>query len=207
MANFYRALAQYREEIAAKAAPLEGMHPITAQKVDLSLGMFVDDLLRFILLDDVSKAVEESNEDTRKLDHSIVPWRYAQNRTKAEITANLRSNARAREFFESKALVGKPLGEFIQLGAVFNPQGSNISERLARLAVVGRGWRELGSFWVSGANWKSKRLLFISVVYSAALCGLTSFAVTARDLRPLDASINKKLRAAMLGAACFDAAG
>ena len=109
MANFYRVLAQYREEIAAKAAPLEGMHPITAQKVDLSLGMFVDDLLRLILLDDVSKAVEESNEDTCKLDNSIVPWRYAQNRTKAEITANLRSNARARDFLNPRRWSADPL--------------------------------------------------------------------------------------------------
>ena len=118
MTNFYRALFEYNAKTAsAIAAPLRGSHPVTNADVDLSLGMFIDDLLRLIALDAPSDGVRFSNLDATELDKSIRPWRYAQNRGKAEIVANLRSVAHTRNCFESDLLVGRPLAEFLQLGA------------------------------------------------------------------------------------------
>ena len=87
MMNFYEAVKQYQIDTGPFVSdPLCAKHPITANEIDLSIGIFIDDILRIIVLDASSAqlALGASNFNAAMLDEAVTARQSAQNKTKAE---------------------------------------------------------------------------------------------------------------------------
>ena len=74
--------------------------------------------------------------------------------------------------------------------------------------ATNRALRELhGMWWNKRVPYKIKRTLFRGAVYGASPTGLTALLLHDRDYLRLQRCLEKKLRALILGAACWDGQG
>ena len=202
LGNFYATIDPYILATSRLvSAPLIATTPAQRQCIDMSLGAFVDDLLRFVVLDDPADATRISNYDSQQLDRAVQQKRYRQNASKAEIAYHFTRRAEMRTFTADKKLIGKAMPTIIHLGGSFDPTGSFSTERARRAEAARKGFRTLGGFWFSSAGYGSKRTMFIAMVFAHILSGLESYVVGPGDARFFDAILNRMLRSALRGRA------
>ena len=199
--NYARPVTEWLRATHATTKPLIARSPLTTLPANASIGIYEDDLLRLLLLDDPRLAVPVFNADAAALDAAVAPWRYAQNAAKAEIISTIRSRTCARALATSTRLVGKHLPELVHLGAWLSGSGSNTPEIRKRIQQCNAGWFALEPFFMSAAPRPAKRLLLLVDVYSRLLSGVEALALTAADVDKLTRGMNGKLRALHLGKA------
>jgi len=177
--------------------------PWSNQPIHSGFCTFVDDLFRIYPVPSGTAAeAQQIQRDTNaKLDRRLAEAMYSQNTGKQEVTPYLKAATENRKCYDDGFLEGRALTNMKYLGGNYNPAGSNVTEREARLASLHRGFADLRGFWFSGGPKAVKRMLFMMKVQGAAITAMETYLVTATDCRILDTAMGKYLRAMMKGAA------
>eukprot|EP00959_Pyramimonas_sp_CCMP1952_P153144 3203577-Pyramimonas_sp.AAC.1 len=72
------------------------------------------------------------------------------------------------------------------LGAMFDPTGSIVSERKARVKALRMNWSQFYGVWFTNIPKAVKRAAYISRAQGAALSGMTSLVLQSVDCRALE---------------------
>ena len=110
MVNYYRAIDKYLEKTFRLIGhKLHIVNPLDDVQVpyDLSAFAFIDDVLRFIVLDHDIDALLASNHDSVELARALTTRKYEQNSKKAEIIASLNSRNNYTLFRKDTRIIGK----------------------------------------------------------------------------------------------------
>ena len=198
---------RYREEsrdLVATTSLIEARNGGSPLPVDLSIEVFVDDLLKLSMVEDgraatAKKKLEDSNS---ALDEAIAPGGFAQNVGKQESLIHLPKKRESKQAYKPNFLQGRALRVMLYLGVRLTASGNLAPELQARLEAMKKGWCQLGAFWHSPAAFALKRLAFIVKIQNAGLSGLEAAVLSAADQQKLDAAMVCKLRSLLRGKAC-----
>ena len=175
--------------------------PIFGGKVAGDMGSFLDDLVRIIpCWDGTAASLLELDEfDNNTLDAALSEGGYKQNTNKQDTAVFLPSRGENRK--ASMGVQGRSIPSLVHLGGIATPSGSNASEVHARINAGNMGWTRLGNFWFSKGPWRVKRLMFQANVAARVLSALESYVLLPSEVKKLDSSLGKKLRAMLCGRA------
>ena len=123
---------------------------------DLSLVTYVDDLLKMHVVPDGKCCTAERllRRSNTTLDRALAPFGMAQNTDKQEVVPHLTQRTQNRLLHTSTRVQGRVLKHARHLGGRFDPSGSNVAERNARVAAIRLAWSQLGSWWHVQIPWR-----------------------------------------------------
>lgn len=170
MGNFYKTVSKWNwDAYDAYAKKLVFTSPIDESKCDGSMGSFIDDLLRLLPFTDMSSGMHIFNWDNETLDHHLRSANYIQNKDKQETIIGWAKRELRKQMTEAINLEAKALPQLKHLGSMLDPTNNNDAEVRARLNAINYAWTTMGGFWASRTPWRVKRLIFMSLVLSAAI--------------------------------------
>ncbi|CAK0859829.1 unnamed protein product, partial [Prorocentrum cordatum] len=153
-------LAQFQDPALCASCPVFG------REVYAGLFKYVDDLAYFLLLQEgaLSEAVAAARDAQTKLGNALAAYGYKQNTSKQVLVPRLCGYKATRQFYAAEVGGARVAPHTRYLGPQFLPSGA-FSHQLALSKVAAdRGWMSFKYLWTSGAPFKVKRLVFISVV-------------------------------------------
>ena len=170
--------------------------------INVALTAFADDTHKLLTApaDKPIALVTLARKSHDALDHTLTPFKIAQNIGKREIVPQIASKGRNSVLyylFAMQPCKGTIVHDARYLGSRLTMQASNASEREHRLAAICRGYYEMGQFWYRCRNESHLRAVFIAKVRSPAFSGLTAFAWKDSDSRILDRQIMQFARRAL----------
>ena len=148
--------------------------------------------------------IEENN---ALLNENIERRGYRYNQRKQELVPSLRRRASQRAIFTSSRFADRCKAHARHLGGLLSWNGKNGHEVNKRTRALCAGWARLQGSWTEQMPWKLVRMLFLSLVQSAALTGLESYVITRTEARRIDVELTKRLRVLMKGKACAETIG
>ena len=185
----------------------EAYDPINAKYVNVALSTYADDLALKTRCDTATDLQSRAAEVDDALDEVLAFGNMAQNRGKQEVVihfAGRGSHAQARSVYRGEVeLEGKVVPQARYLGEMYVHNGSTTAARKHRLNKAQVAWSSMGAFWTrSGCSRRSVCMVFRSLVFETAVCGLVPFVLHKSDYSAIDSFIVGKGRYLMRGQAC-----
>eukprot|EP00959_Pyramimonas_sp_CCMP1952_P418944 8775863-Pyramimonas_sp.AAC.1 len=145
--------------------------PNTHKRQDLSLGSFVDDLLKFYMIPDgaARQPLTIDCTDNSVLNDELGEDGHAQNVSKQDTTIKL-SSARATKLAEQR-ISGQAVTQLIHLGGYVSDGGSYTREITERVRSANIGWCMLSRFLTPPTAIRCKRMMLSASVAGRAWSG------------------------------------
>ena len=183
--------------------------PISGDRVDLSLSIYADDLIKVYVQEPGPPSARALADKVKLagalLDDNINEFNLFRNHSKQEAVPCMVGRGSAAEeatFFKDNIIEGKCLIEARALGSRLHAKGFNHPERVKRCKAISEAFYALGAFWKNETNWLTKRIVFLNAVVGAGISGLTAFVWSDADSAAIDKCIVKYARKIMMGGAC-----
>ena len=200
--DFARPLGKWLEE--CQDPLLVAQCSLFDEKVYGGLFKYVDDLAYFLLLasGSLAEAVSCTRASQASLGAQLEAFGYRQNTKKQVLVPRLCGYNANRKFYSAQVGGARVAPHTRYLGPQFLPSGAFSHQMHLCKQAANRGWLSFKYLWPSGAPFKVKRLVFISVVQGALLSGLTPYLLTEAQEAQLDVALLGKIRCIAAGAMC-----
>ncbi len=167
-------------------------HAPDGSPVDLSLGLYVDDVGKTLPVEPTADSVA----DTVQLECDLLDTALqekvgtTQNREKLVVTPCLTgkgTNDQLRLLYAGETQCpGKVTRSARYLGPMIQPYGHNGVERQKRIQETKIAYHRMGAYWRSRSPFRMKRIIFQAIVGSTSLSGLDAFAWPEADSIAID---------------------
>ena len=198
MGSFYPLVSRWNEEMAeVQGNQFQVVCPFSSEQFDAHLGAFIDDLFKILLVPDGTalQALQLDAIDNNALSEALNIGGYTQNRGKQDTLISLGTHGATKD--AQRHIKGNAVQDLTHIGGHVHVANNNRREVEARLQSGNVGWTRLGDYWFSGGPWKAKRLSFLPNVAGRLWSGQESYVLSPREIRRLDSSLARKLRAMM----------